>query len=161
MSFNALNTLNASGNRLPLVALKITSDSLDNPICLVQSQEEKTLTDNHGNSYTFLPCSLSVNFPERNTSGFSDLTFVVGDSLGLSMGYVSQVMSSYDVADLTLLEYLPGETTPVYHLTLAVTHAEITPKSATFSAGWHDCLNLKFPYRRYTAKHFKGLRYVA
>jgi hypothetical protein len=161
MSFDAISVLNASGNRLPLVALKITSNSLDNPICLVQSQEEKTLSDNNGNTYVFLPCSLSVNFPERNTSGFSDLNFVVGDTLGLSMGYVSQVMSNYDVAELTLLEYLPDETEPIYHLTLSVTHAEITQKSATFSAGWHDCLNLKFPYRRYTAKHFKGLRYVA
>ena len=161
MSFNALNTLNASGNRLPLVALNITSDSLDNPICLVQSQEEKILTDNHGNSFTFLPCSLSVNFPERNTSGFSDLTFVVGDTQGIVMGYVSQIMGEYNTADLTLLEYLPDEDEPCYHLKLLVTHAEVTQRQATISAGWHDCLNAKYPRLKYTAKNFKGLRYVA
>lgn len=161
MSFDALKTLNASGNETGRIALMITSDSYSDPICLVQGYTEQSLKDTNGVTHTFLPCSMSFSLPERNTSGFSDLTFAIGDTKGVVMSYVAQIMSDYNTADLVLLEYLPEETEPCYHLKLLVSHAEVTPKQATISAGWHDCLNLKFPFRRYTAKHFKGLRYVA
>ena len=50
--------------------------------------------------------------------------------------------------------------TPVYNLRLFVTGVAITTAGATISSGWHDTLNAKFPFRRYTAKEFPGLKYV-
>lgn len=161
MEFDSLKVLQASGNEQPIIALMITSDSLANPICLVGAYSELTLSDQNGVSHTFTPCSMNVAFPEKNTSGFSDLAFTVGDTQGLAMAYITQVMSNNDSAQLVLLEYLPSETTPCYSLRLTVNHCDVTPTSASITAGWHDTLNRKFPYKRYTARHFKGLRYAS
>lgn len=161
MTFESLKVLNASGSQLPLVALMITSDALNEPICLVQAYEDQTLKDADGTSHLFHACGISINLPERNTSGFSDVNFSVSDSQGICMAYVNQVTSQNGTAQLWVLEYLPNETVPVYSLRLSITTADITPVKAQFSAGWHDTLNRKFPYLRYTASRFKGLRYAS
>ena len=159
--FDRLKTLNASGNRTPLVAVMITSDSLREPICLVQSYDEHRLKDAEGVTHTFIPCAMSVSLPERNTSGFSDINFTIGDTQGIALGYCRRVVESHGTAELVVLQYLPDETTPIYFLRLSVTNADITQKQAVFSAGWHDVLNRAWPKRRYTARKFKGLRYVS
>lgn len=161
MPFDSLKTLNASGTEMPLIALMITSDCLDEPICLVQSYADQTLEDPDGTERLFRACGMTVNLPERNTSGFSDVNFAVSDSHGVCMSYVNEVISQNGTAQLWVLEYLPRETTPVYQLRLSVTNADITPTKAQFSAGWHDTLNRSFPYIRYTATKFKGLRYAS
>lgn len=160
MAFDTLKTLNASGSEMPLIALMITSDCLSEPICVVQAYEDQTLKDGDGVEHLFRACALTVNLPERNTSGFSDVNFAVSDSQGICMSYVSQVIGQNGTAQLWVLEYLPGETTPVYKLRLSVTNADITPTKAQFSAGWHDCLNRRWPTHRYTATKYKGLRYA-
>ena len=159
--FDTLRTLNASGSKMPVMAVEIFSDKLTTPICLVQAQQDMSLKDANGTTRTFTACGISISLPERNTSGFSDVSLAIGDTRGIAMGYCSQVVNNDGTANLYVLEYLPGETTPVYKLRLSMTSAEITPKQATFTAGWHDCLNRRFPYMKYSARHFKGLRYVS
>ena len=98
------------------------------------------------------------------------LSFGVGSISGEVMELCNTVMSGAVPCYLTLLEYLPFDTSreydgdtavsPIYTLKLFVTSCQITTKGATITAGWHDTLNAKFPYKRYTAKQFKGLRYV-
>lgn len=158
--FDTLRTLNASGSKMPVMAVEIFSDKLAAPICLVQAQQDMRLKDANGTTRTFTACGISISLPERNTSGFSDVSLAIGDTRGIAMGYCSQVVNNDGTANLHVLEYLPGETTPVYKLRLSMTSAEVTPKQATFTAGWHDTLNRAWPGRRYTARHFKGLRYV-
>ena len=126
--------------------------------------------DDQGELQEFQSSGIQINLPERTNQSGSALSFGVGSISGEVMELCNTVMSGAVPCYLTLLEYLPFDTSreyagdtavsPIYTLKLFVTSCQITTKGATITAGWHDTLNAKFPYKRYTAKQFKGLRYV-
>ena len=118
----------------------------------------------------FTPSGIQINLPERTNQSGSALSFGVASINGEVLEIADTIMSNANPCYLTVLEYLPFDTSaeydsvtaykPCYSLTLFVTSCQVTPKGATITAGWHDTLNAKFPFKRYTAKQFKGLRYV-
>lgn len=156
----SLKVINASGGKAPTIAIQIESPALEEPICLVSDFVERELFDHANVERKFRASGLKISLPERNTSGFSDLTFQIADVSGETYGYAQQVVNSSDVAQLWLLEYLPGAKKPCYTLRLSITQIMVEIDKATVTAGWHDTLNRKFPYLRYTAIKFPGLRYV-
>lgn len=157
---DSLKVINASGGRAPTIAIQIESEALEEPICLVSDFHNQQLEDHSGTLREFRASGLRIALPERNTSGFSDLTFQVADVSGETYDYAMQVLQKSDTAQLWLLEYLPEAQAPCYKLRLSVTQVSIELKKATITAGWHDTLNRKFPYMRYTAIKFPGLRYI-
>ena len=118
----------------------------------------------------FIASGIQINLPERNNQSGNALSFGVASVNGEVIELSNQVLDGAYPAYLTVLEYLPFDTSqeydsdtafsPIYSLTLFVTSCQVTTKGATITAGWHDTLNAKFPFKRYTAKQFKGLRYV-
>ena len=118
----------------------------------------------------FTPSGIQINLPERTNQSGSALSFGVASINGEVLEIADTIMAGANPCYLTVLEYLPFDTSaeydsvtaykPSYSLTLFVTSCQVTPKGATITAGWHDTLNAKFPFKRYTAKQFKGLRYV-
>lgn len=155
-----LEIINASGGQAPLIAVEIRSPVWEEPLCLVQAFGDMTLTDSLGESFTFRRSAMQVSFPERNTGGFSDLTFTVAGVSGEALERAESLSRSSAPAALYLLEYLPGADEPCWSLRLSVTRVECGLRSAAVTAGWHDTLNRRFPYHRYTARRFPGLKYV-
>ena len=169
-NFTELAIVNAQGTDAPVMAIKIDCDSLSKPICFAQSYHDFVARDDQGELQEFQSSGIQINLPERTNQSGSALSFGVGSISGEVMELCNTVMSGAVPCYLTLLEYLPFDTSreydgstavsPIYTLKLFVTSCQITTKGATITAGWHDTLNAKFPYKRYTAKQFKGLRYV-
>ena len=169
-NFTELAIVNAQGTDAPVMAIKIDCESLSKPICFAQSYHDFVARDDQGELQEFQSSGIQINLPERTNQSGSALSFGVGSISGEVMELCNTVMSGAVPCYLTLLEYLPfdmsreydGDTavSPIYTLKLFVTSCQITTKGATITAGWHDTLNAKFPYKRYTAKQFKGLRYV-
>ena len=169
-NFSELAIVNAQGTDAPVMAIKIDCDSLSKPICFAQSYHDFVARDDQGELQEFQSSGIQINLPERTNQSGSALSFGVGSISGEVMELCNTVMSGAVPCYLTLLEYLPFDTSreydgstavsPIYTLKLFVTSCQITTKGATITAGWHDTLNAKFPYKRYTAKQFKGLRYV-
>jgi hypothetical protein len=169
-NFMELAIVNAQGTDAPVMAIKIDCESLSKPICFAQSYHDFVARDDQGELQEFQSSGIQINLPERTNQSGSALSFGVGSISGEVMELCNTVMSGAVPCYLTLLEYLPFDTSreydgdtavsPIYTLKLFVTSCQITTKGATITAGWHDTLNAKFPYKRYTAKQFKGLRYV-
>ena len=169
-NFTELAIVNAQGTDAPVMAIKIDCESLSKPICFAQSYHDFVARDDQGELQEFQSSGIQINLPERTNQSGSALSFGVGSISGEVMELCNTVMSGAVPCYLTLLEYLPFDTSreydgdtavsPIYTLKLFVTSCQITIKGATITAGWHDTLNAKFPYKRYTAKQFKGLRYV-
>lgn len=169
-NFTELAIVNAQGTDAPVMAIKIDCESLSKPICFAQSYHDFVARDDQGELQEFQSSGIQINLPERTNQSGSALSFGVGSISGEVMELCNTVMSGAVPCYLTLLEYLPFDTSreydgdtavsPIYTLKLFVTSCQITTKGATITAGWHDTLNAKFPYKRYTAKQFKGLRYV-
>ena len=169
-NFTELAIVNAQGTDAPVMAIKIDCESLSKPICFAQSYHDFVARDDQGELQEFQSSGIQINLPERTNQSGSALSFGVGSISGEVMELCDTVMSGAVPCYLTLLEYLPFDTSreydgstavsPIYTLKLFVTSCQITTKGATITAGWHDTLNAKFPYKRYTAKQFKGLRYV-
>ena len=169
-NFTELAIVNAQGADAPVMAIKIDCESLSKPICFAQSYHDFVARDDQGELQEFQSSGIQINLPERTNQSGSALSFGVGSISGEVMELCNTVMSGAVPCYLTLLEYLPFDTSreydgdtavsPIYTLKLFVTSCQITTKGATITAGWHDTLNAKFPYKRYTAKQFKGLRYV-
>ena len=169
-NFTELAIVNAQGTDAPVMAIKIDCESLSKPICFAQSYHDFVARDDQGELLEFQSSGIQINLPERTNQSGSALSFGVGSISGEVMELCNTVMSGAVPCYLTLLEYLPFDTSreydgdtavsPIYTLKLFVTSCQITTKGATITAGWHDTLNAKFPYKRYTAKQFKGLRYV-
>jgi hypothetical protein len=169
-NFTELAIVNAQGTDAPVMAIKIDCESLSKPICFAQSYHDFVARDEQGELQEFQSSGIQINLPERTNQSGSALSFGVGSISGEVMELCNTVMSGAVPCYLTLLEYLPFDTSreydgdtavsPIYTLKLFVTSCQITTKGATITAGWHDTLNAKFPYKRYTAKQFKGLRYV-
>ena len=169
-NFTELAIVNAQGTDAPVMAIKIDCESLSKPICFAQSYHNFVARDDQCELQEFQSSGIQINLPERTNQSGSALSFGVGSISGEVMELCNTVMSGAVPCYLTLLEYLPFDTSreydgdtavsPIYTLKLFVTSCQITTKGATITAGWHDTLNAKFPYKRYTAKQFKGLRYV-
>ena len=169
-NFTELAIVNAQGTDAPVMAIKIDCESLSKPICFAQSYHDFVARDDQAELQEFQSSGIQINLPERTNQSGSALSFGVGSISGEVMELCNTVMSGAVPCYLTLLEYLPFDTSgeydgstavsPIYTLKLFVTSCQITTKGATITAGWHDTLNAKFPYKRYTAKQFKGLRYV-
>ena len=169
-NFTELAIVNAQGTDAPIMAIKIDCESLSKPICFAQSYHDFVARDDQGELQEFQSSGIQINLPERTNQSGNALSFGVGSISGEVMELCNTVMSGAVPCYLTLLEYLPFDTSreyagdtavsPIYTLKLFVTSCQITIKGATITAGWHDTLNAKFPYKRYTAKQFKGLRYV-
>ena len=164
-----LSELLASSTSSPVIALMIESEALSEPICLYKGFKEVYLKDATETIRLFTPSGMTVQLPERKSGGGDALSFGLGDVSGQVLSICEQIRGSAKPAYVTLLQYLPFDEisndssnapTPVYNLNLFVTGVAITTQGATISAGWHDTLNAKFPFRRYTAKEFPGLKYV-
>lgn len=165
-----LEVINANGTNAPVVAVKIESETLSNPICFAQSFSDFSAKDENGTLREFQGTGIQINLPERTNESGSALSFGIASVNGEVMQIADEVMKGANPCYLTVLQYMPFDTTksytsdnaysPIYELRLFVTACQITHKGATITAGWHDTLNAKFPYQRYTAKRFKGLRYV-
>ena len=168
--FSELAVVNANGTDAPIYAIVIESDSLATPICFAQSYHGFIARDHNDELREFTPSGIQINLPERTNQSGSALSFGVASINGEVLEIADTIMSNANPCYLTVLEYLPFDTSveydsvtaykPSYSLTLFVTSCQVTPKGATITAGWHDTLNAKFPFKRYTAKQFKGLRYV-
>ena len=152
------------------MAIIIESESLATPICFAQSYHDFSARDHNQELRDFIASGIQINLPERNNQSGNALSFGVASVNGEVIELSNQVLDGAYPAYLTVLEYLPFDTSqefdsdtafsPIYSLTLFVTSCQVTTKGATITAGWHDTLNAKFPFKRYTAKQFKGLRYV-
>ena len=168
--FNDLSVVNANGTDAPVMAIIIESESLATPICFAQSYHDFSARDHNQELRDFVASGIQINLPERNNQSGNALSFGVASVNGEVIELSNQVLDGAYPAYLTVLEYLPFDTSqeydsdtafsPIYSLTLFVTSCQVTTKGATITAGWHDTLNAKFPFKRYTAKQFKGLRYV-
>ena len=168
--FSELAIVNANGTDAPIYAIVIESESLATPICFAQSYHGFIARDHNDELREFTPSGIQINLPERTNQSGSALSFGVASINGEVLEIADTIMSGANPCYLTVLEYLPFDTSteydsvtaykPSYSLTLFVTSCQVTPKGATITAGWHDTLNAKFPFKRYTAKQFKGLRYV-
>ena len=168
--FNDLAVVNANGTDAPVMAIIIESESLATPICFAQSYHDFSARDHNQELRDFVASGIQINLPERNNQSGNALSFGVASVNGEVIELSNQVLDGAYPAYLTVLEYLPFDTSqefdsdtafsPIYSLTLFVTSCQVTTKGATITAGWHDTLNAKFPFKRYTAKQFKGLRYV-
>lgn len=164
-----LSELLASSTSSPVIALMIESEALSEPICLYKGFKEVYLQDATETIRLFTPTGMTVQLPERKSGGGDALSFGLGDVSGQVLFICEQIRGSAKPAYVTLLQYLPFDEisnddsnapAPVYNLNLFVTGVAITTEGATISAGWHDTLNAKFPFKRYTAKEFPGLKYV-
>ena len=168
--FSELAVVNANGTDAPIYAIVIESESLATPICFAQSYHGFIARDHNDELREFTPSGIQINLPERTNQSGSALSFGVASINGEVLEIADTIMTGANPCYLTVLEYLPFDTSaeydsvtaykPSYSLTLFVTSCQVTPKGATITAGWHDTLNAKFPFKRYTAKQFKGLRYV-
>lgn len=168
--FSELAVVNANGTDAPIYAIVIESESLATPICFAQSYHGFIARDHNDELREFTPSGIQINLPERTNQSGSALSFGVASVNGEVLEIADTIMTGANPCYLTVLEYLPFDTSaeydsvtaykPCYSLTLFVTSCQVTPKGATITAGWHDTLNAKFPFKRYTAKQFKGLRYV-
>ena len=168
--FSELAVVNANGTDAPIYAIVIESESLATPICFAQSYHGFVARDHNDELREFTPSGIQINLPERTNQSGSALSFGVASINGEVLEIADTIMAGANPCYLTVLEYLPFDTSaeydsvtaykPSYSLTLFVTSCQVTPKGATITAGWHDTLNAKFPFKRYTAKQFKGLRYV-
>ena len=168
--FSELAIVNANGTDAPIYAIVIESESLSAPICFAQSYHGFIARDHNDELREFTPSGIQINLPERTNQSGSALSFGVASINGEVLEIADTIMAGANPCYLTVLEYLPFDTSaeydsvtaykPSYSLTLFVTSCQVTPKGATITAGWHDTLNAKFPFKRYTAKQFKGLRYV-
>lgn len=168
--FSELAVVNANGTDAPIYAIVIESESLSAPICFAQSYHGFVARDHNDELREFAPSGIQINLPERTNQSGSALSFGVASINGEVLEIADTIMAGANPCYLTVLEYLPFDTSaeydsvtaykPSYSLTLFVTSCQVTPKGATITAGWHDTLNAKFPFKRYTAKQFKGLRYV-
>lgn len=160
----------AGAGSAPRLAIMIESDGLAEPICLYRGYTPVLLATPSGAVHEFKPTGMSIELPERRAGSADALSFGIGDVSGEVLAYCEQIRDSAKPAYITVLQYPPfnefdtAEDTapvPIYNLRLFITTCAITTKGATFSAGWHDTLNAKFPYRRYTATDFPGLKYVS
>jgi len=162
-----LAEINRMGGDAPLFALLIESEGCE-PLAIAQGYKDVWLKDANGEARLFTASGMTIELPERKAGSASALNFGVADVSGEAMARCEQLRDSAHPVYVTCLEYAShgGKTSedapePVWHLRLFGTSAAITPKGATFSAGWHDTLNAKYPYRRYTAAEFPGLKYVS
>lgn len=162
-----LAEINRMGGDAPLFALLIESEGCE-PLAIAQGYKDVWLKDATGEARLFTASGMTIELPERKAGSAAALNFGVADVSGEAMARCEQLRDSAHPIYVTCLEYAShgGEDAesapePVWHLRLFGTSAAITPKGATFSAGWHDTLNAKYPYRRYTAAQFPGLKYVS
>lgn len=162
-----LAEINRMGGDAPLFALLIESEGCE-PLAIAQGYKDVWLKDANGEARLFTASGMTIELPERKAGSAAALNFGIADVSGEAMARCEQLRDSAHPIYVTCLEYAShgGEDAesapePVWHLRLFGTSAAITPKGATFSAGWHDTLNAKYPYRRYTAAQFPGLKYVS
>lgn len=162
-----LAEINRMGGDAPLFALLIESEGCE-PLAIAQGFKDVWLKDANGEARLFTASGMTIELPERKAGSASALNFGVADVSGEAMARCEQLRDSAHPVYVTCLEYAShggkdaeNAPEPVWHLRLFGTSAAITPKGATFSAGWHDTLNAKYPYRRYTAAEFPGLKYVS
>lgn len=162
-----LAEINRMGGDAPLFALLIESEGCE-PLAIAQGYKDVWLKDANGAARLFTASGMTIELPERKAGSAAALNFGVADVSGEAMARCEQLRDSAHPVYVTCLEYAShgGKSSedapePVWHLRLFGTSAAITPKGATFSAGWHDTLNAKYPYRRYTAAQFPGLKYVS
>ena len=162
-----LAEINRMGGDAPLFALLIESEGCE-PLAIAQGYKDVWLKDANGEARLFTASGMTIELPERKAGSAAALNFGVADVSGEAMARCEQLRDSAHPVFVTCLEYAShgGKSSedapePVWHLRLFGTSAAITPKGATFSAGWHDTLNAKYPYRRYTAAQFPGLKYVS
>lgn len=162
-----LAEINRMGGDAPLFALLIESEGCE-PLAIAQGYKDVWLKDANGEARLFTASGMTIELPERKAGSASALNFGVADVSGAAMARCESLRDSAHPVYVTCLEYAShgGKSSedapePVWHLRLFGTSAAITPKGATFSAGWHDTLNVKYPYRRYTAAEFPGLKYVS
>lgn len=162
-----LAEINRMGGDAPLFALLIESEGCE-PLAIAQGYRDVWLKDANGEARLFSASGMTIELPERKAGSASALNFGVADVSGEALSRCEQLRDSAHPVYVTCLEYAShgGKSSedapePVWHLRLFGTSAAITPKGATFSAGWHDTLNAKYPYRRYTAAQFPGLKYVS
>ena len=162
-----LAEINRMGGDAPLFALLIESEGCE-PLAIAQGYKDVWLKDANGEARLFTASGMTIELPERKAGSAAALNFGVADVSGEAMARCESLRDSAHPVYVTCLEYAShgGKSsedapTPVWHLRLFGTSAAITPKGATFSAGWHDTLNAKYPYRRYTAAEFPGLKYVS
>lgn len=162
-----LAEINRMGGDAPLFALLIESEGCE-PLAIAQGYKDVWLKDANGEARLFTASGMTIELPERKAGSAAALNFGVADVSGEAMARCEQLRDSAHPVYVTCLEYAShggkdaeSAPEPVWHLRLFGTSAAITPKGATFSAGWHDTLNAKYPYRRYTAAQFPGLKYVS
>ena len=162
-----LAEINRMGGDAPLFALLIESEGCE-PLAIAQGYKDVWLKDASGAARLFTASGMTIELPERKAGSAAALNFGVADVSGEAMARCEQLRDSAHPVYVTCLEYAShgGKSSenapePAWHLRLFGTSAAITPKGATFSAGWHDTLNAKYPYRRYTAAEFPGLKYVS
>lgn len=162
-----LAEINRMGGDAPLFALLIESEGCE-PLAIAQGYKDVWLKDANGEARLFTASGMTIELPERKAGSAAALNFGVADVSGEALSRCEQLRDSANPVYVTCLEYAShggkdaaGAPAPVWHLRLFGTSAAITPKGATFSAGWHDTLNAKYPYRRYTAAQFPGLKYVS
>lgn len=162
-----LAEINRMGGDAPLFALLIESEGCE-PLAIAQGYKDVWLKDANGEARLFTASGMTIELPERKAGSAAALNFGVADVSGEAMARCEQLRDSANPVYVTCLEYAShggkdaaSAPEPVWHLRLFGTSAAITPKGATFSAGWHDTLNAKYPYRRYTAAQFPGLKYVS
>lgn len=162
-----LAEINRIGGDAPLFALLIESEGCE-PLAIAQGYKDVWLKDANGEARLFTASGMTIELPERKAGSAAALNFGIAEVSGEAMARCEQLRDSAHPVYVTCLEYAShgGKSSedapaPVWHLRLFGTSAAITPKGATFSAGWHDTLNAKYPYRRYTAAEFPGLKYVS
>lgn len=162
-----LAEINRMGGDAPLFALLIESEGCE-PLAIAQGYKDVWLKDASGAARLFTASGMTIELPERKAGSAAALNFGVADVSGEAMARCESLRDSAHPVYVTCLEYAShggkdaeSAPEPVWHLRLFGTSAAITPKGATFSAGWHDTLNAKYPYRRYTAAQFPGLKYVS
>lgn len=162
-----LAEINRMGGDAPLFALLIESEGCQ-PLAIAQGYKDVWLKDANGEARLFTASGMTIELPERKAGSAAALNFGIADVSGEAMARCEQLRDSAQPIYVTCLEYAShgGESSEdapeaAWHLKLFGTSAAITPKGATFSAGWHDTLNAKYPYRRYTAAQFPGLKYVS
>ena len=162
-----LAEINRMGGDAPLFALLIESEGCE-PLAIAQGYKDVWLKDANGEARLFTASGMTIELPERKAGSAAALNFGIADVSGEAMARCEQLRDNAHPVYVTCLEYAShggkdaaSAPEPVWHLRLFGTSAAITPKGATFSAGWHDTLNAKYPYRRYTAAQFPGLKYVS
>lgn len=159
------NLYASGGSDVKVACLSFECDAWDESAHLCHGYEDLIITLEDSTQVIATGSDFAAKLPDRGANGRQDMSFTIDPRGSSAIEKLDQAKESGDKVYVTFRTYmlsdLSGPAEPADSMVaVSYTYNKIE-SSLSFIASFHDLVNKSWPFRRYRATDYKGLKYAS